>query len=208
MSRSTPPSQPRAATATAWPRVTDNGRTRPPVLGAARRSSDSERSSPTTPPRGAAPSSPISPATVIGPASHCRCASAFKFTPAAIDRSPSLQAMWVAGSSASYPSLHGSFPLSLPPSLPPSHPLTPPPPRTPLVIASDFFLEFTRVFPVKALKNPMIRGKYPVPPGKNPVKISGFFPLHKDTTVGCMVATPMKRCVVQVGLDHGHIHEP
>ena len=30
--------------------------------------------------------------------------------------------------------------------------------------------------------------------------------LHKDTTVRCMVATPLKRCILQVGLGHGHIH--
>ena len=32
--------------------------------------------------------------------------------------------------------------------------------------------------------------------------------LYKDTTVGCKVASPLKRCDVQVGLSHGHIHEP
>ena len=32
--------------------------------------------------------------------------------------------------------------------------------------------------------------------------------LHQDTTVGCEVVTPLKRCIVQVGLGHGRIHEP
>ena len=32
--------------------------------------------------------------------------------------------------------------------------------------------------------------------------------LHKDTTVGCKAGTPLKRCVIQVGPGHGHIHEP
>ena len=30
--------------------------------------------------------------------------------------------------------------------------------------------------------------------------------LHQDTTVGCEVAAPLKRCIVQVGLGHRHIH--